>query len=54
MNNIDPIEDQNEDNSTEKKSNEVNSSSSRNGFNRKQSGNLSSKDHSSKTTCIIS
>ncbi|CAF2997562.1 unnamed protein product [Rotaria sp. Silwood2] len=55
MNYIDPIEDINQDNSIEKHTNDINSSSSlRNGFNRKQNGNLSSKEQSSKTICIIS
>ncbi|CAF3004203.1 unnamed protein product [Rotaria socialis] len=57
MNYIDPTEDPNEENSTEKHANETNSSSSsssRNGFNKKQNGNLSSKEQSAKTICIIS
>ncbi|CAF1561375.1 unnamed protein product [Rotaria sp. Silwood1] len=55
MNYIDPTENTNEDNSIEKYTNDINStSSSRNGFNKKPNGNLSTKEQSSKTICTIS
>lgn len=56
MNSIDPIEDLNEDNSKDNQNNDIKNSSSlfRNGFIKKQYGNLSSKEQSSKITCTIS
>jgi len=54
MNNIDPTENENEENSIKTRSNQANSTSSRNGLNKKLNGNISSKEQSSKTTCTIS
>ncbi len=53
MNNIDPIENDNEGNPIKTHSNEGNPPS-RNGVVKKINGNVSSKDSSSKPTCTVS
>ncbi|CAF1220541.1 unnamed protein product [Adineta steineri] len=54
MNNIDPIDNNQEENSTKTHTNEVNSSASRNGFNRKSNGSIPSKEQSTNTKCTLS
>jgi len=53
MNNVDPTENDNEENSIKSHPNQVNPSS-RNGLGKKLNGNVSSKEHSSKPICTIS
>jgi hypothetical protein len=53
MNNIDPTEDDNEENSKKSRPNEVNPPS-RNGVIKRLNGNVLSRDPSSKPTCTVS